>query len=134
VNFLLDTNMASHAMNGHPAVMRKLRQNPAEALCVSSVTEAELRYGLHKRGQPIRLTRLLRDFLDEITVLAWRSEEARIYGALRAGQERQGASLAAMDLLLAAHAISIGATLVTNDRIFARVSELRWENWLEPPR
>jgi len=131
--FLLDANMASAAMRGHPAVVKRLRWRARDEICISAVTEGELRFGAWKRGYSTRLAREVAELLAQVTVLPWRSEEAEVYGRLRAEQEGGGLSLGLMDLLLAAHAVSENAVLVSDDRVFARVPELRWENWLEPP-
>jgi tRNA(fMet)-specific endonuclease VapC len=128
--YLLDTNMASFAMNGHPRAVRRMNQHWGDELCLSALTEGELLHGLHKRGRPPALAARVEDFVAQLTVLPWRSEEARIYGALKANHNRTGKPLAIIDLLLAAHALAADAVLVSDDRVFGQVPELRWENWL----
>ncbi len=127
---LLDTNIVSHAIRNHPSVRRTLSQSRGDRLCVSALTEAELRYGLHRHGQPPTLTRAVDRFLSELEVLPWRSEEARTFASLRAELESLGRVLAPMDLLIAAQAITLGAVLVSDDRVFGQVPHLRLENWL----
>lgn len=78
-----------------------------------------------------RLASVTRDFLAEVAVLPWTEESAIRYGRLRAEMERSGKSLGALDMLIAAHALEIGATLVTSDRAFRFVPGLTMENWLE---
>jgi tRNA(fMet)-specific endonuclease VapC len=68
--------------------------------------------------------------LSELEVLPWRSEEARTFASLRAELESLGRVLAPLDLLIAAHAITVDAVLISDDRVFEQVPHLRVENWL----
>ncbi len=127
---LLDTNIVSHAIRNHSAVRRALTQRRGERPCVSALTEGELRYGLHRRGLPPTLTKVVDRLLSELEVLPWRSEEARTFASLRAELESLGRVLAPLDLLIAAHAITVDAVLISDDRVFEQVPHLRVENWL----
>ena len=95
-----------------------------------------MRYGLAKRPQASALAEAVELFLAKIEVLPWRREEARAYGALRAQQEAAGKPLGNLDLLIAAHALASGATLVTSDKAFRQAPALRavesWVTELEP--
>ena len=81
-------------------------------------------YGLRRRPEATALHELVDAFFANLCVLPWGREEARAYGALRASLERRGKTLGNMDLQIAAHALAIGAVLVTSDKAFGHVSEL----------
>jgi len=97
--------------------------------CLSSIVVAEIRYGLEKQPAATRLRALAEATLDTLEILPWSEACARIYGRLRADLERNGKSLAALDLLIASHALSEGCTLVTADQAFANVGGLTLEAW-----
>lgn len=126
--YMFDTNTVSHLFRQHPQVLSIMEKLPPSAVCISSVTEAELLYGVAKRRSKA-LQRLVESFLAAVTVHAWDSEAARCYGEMRANMERKGKTMGALDQLIAAHAQSCGATLVTNDRAFAMVPGLAVEDW-----
>lgn len=130
--YLLDTNAASDVAKANPAVARRLRETPMASLCVSAVTEGELLFGLAKRSGARRLELAVRGFLLHVDVLPWDSAAANRYGPMRAELEREGRSLGPLDLMIAAHAMSVGAILVTNDHAFTQVSNLKIEDWRAP--
>jgi len=102
----------------------------SEIGCISSITEAEIRYGLEKAPAARVLNVAIEAFLLKIRIFPWGSEEAFTYGELRARMEASGKTLGNLDMLIAAHAISLGAILVTNDRAFSRIRDLRGVvNW-----
>jgi tRNA(fMet)-specific endonuclease VapC len=128
--YLLDTNTASFIIKSNmPAVNRKLVRVPISQLFISSITEGELRCGVARRPGTTKLEQLVEEFLLRITVLAWDSEAAKQYGPLRAEFERLGQPIGYLDTLIGAHALAIGATLVTNDQAFSRIKKLRIEDW-----
>ena len=127
--YMLDTNMVSHLIKTHPNVARHMVSVPMASLCISSITEGELLFGLAKRPEAKRLHIAVRALLLRIDVLPWDSAIAVRYGIVRADMEGQGRVLAPLDLLIAAHALSIGAVLVTNDRALGQVSDLHLEDW-----
>lgn len=126
---MLDTNAASAALRAHPALDAKLRSLAAGQWCVSAVTCSELRYGAALRPGAVRLHRLVDAFLEITPVLAWDRVAATRHGALRARMRNAGTPLGDFDEMIAAHALAVGAVLVTSDRAFARVSELECEDW-----
>ena len=126
---MLDTNMVSHLVRQHPAVTRHLVAAPITSLCISAITEGELHFGLAKRPDATRLRSAVREFLRRVDVLPWDSRAAERYGVVRAVMENKGRILAPLDLQIAAHALSLGAVLVTNDRSFNLVAGLRIEDW-----
>ena len=125
-HFMMDTNTVSQIMKGKSKAAREklagLREN--QVACISVITEAELRYGIAKSNRAASLLVLLEWFLARVQVRAWGSEEAAAYGELRAKQEAAGKMVGNMDLLIAAHAIAVGATLVTADGGFGKVADL----------
>src|SRR5271156_4248605 len=115
---MLDTNTISQLIRAHPAVSRRVRGTPMASICMSAITQGELLFGLAKRPAATRLHLAVREFLRRVDALPWDSTAAERYGPLRAATARLGKVLAPLDLLIAAHALSLGAVLVTNDRAF----------------
>jgi len=128
--YLLDTNTVSYHVAGNPPQVRsKFESAPAGSTAVSAITEAELRYGVARNPAALRRRASVEFFLSSALVLPWDSVAARIYGQLRADQERKGRPLSVEDLMIAAHALALGLTLVTHDQVFAFVDGLRTEDW-----
>lgn len=126
---MLDTNTVSHILKGHPRALERLSQVPMANVCISVITEGELRFGISRRPQAIRLQRIVSEFLQRVAVEPWESSTAHAYGALRASLETSGKVVGALDLLIAAHALDLNATLVTNDAGFRKIAHLRTEDW-----
>ena len=130
--YLLDTNILSDLMR-RPAgpAARRLAEVGEDGVATSIVVAAELRYGAARRGSP-RLTARVEALLRELPVLAFEPPADARYGALRAALEAAGTSIGGNDMLIAAHALASGRTMVTaNRRAFDRVEDLPVENWLE---
>jgi tRNA(fMet)-specific endonuclease VapC len=130
--YMLDTNMVSYIAKGHSKVARTrmLNLEKDEVVCLSAITEAEIRYGLAKRPEATALRERMEWFLAAVKILPWGRDEAKAYGALRARLESSGKTLENMDMQIAAHAIAAGAVLVTNDKAFAQVDDLHATvNW-----
>jgi tRNA(fMet)-specific endonuclease VapC len=128
--FMLDTNIASFILRGGtPALLDRLRAHPVTSVCVSSITEAELRYGLARKPEAATLREAVHAFLLHVRALPWDSEAATRYGELRAALEADGKPMGNMDTLIAAHALAAGAVLVSHDRAFRRIPGLRVEDW-----
>ena len=118
LRFMLDTNSVSYALRGIPSSVREhLRRVPMVQVCVSSITEAELLFGLALKPQATKLAELINQFLLGVSVLPWDSA-ARAYADLCAASWKRSRPLAAMDMLVAAHAFASGLILVTSDRSF----------------
>jgi tRNA(fMet)-specific endonuclease VapC len=109
--YMLDTNTVSHLIKAHPAVSRRLVITPMASLCISAIIKGELIFGLAKRPDAKRLHLAVRELLRRVDVLPWDSAIAEHYRSVRADMERQGKILAPLDLLTAAHALSVGAIL-----------------------
>ena len=130
VRYLLDTNTVSYAITGNPAAVRKRLGGVAKAVVgLSAFTQAELLYGLARRPQAAELRFQVQKFLRGFQVIPWDSDAAVSYGELRAAQERKGRRLSHEDLMIAAHALATGLTLVTRDRVFALVDGLKTQDW-----
>lgn len=133
--YMLDTNSASYIIKGDPAVIRKhLLKVPMVNLCISSITEAELLHGVAKKPDAKKLPLAANEFLLRVEILPWDSLAAKAYAELRAMCEKIGKPLGCMDMLIAAHAKSEGAVLVTNDKAFYNIPELVLEDWTKPPK
>jgi tRNA(fMet)-specific endonuclease VapC len=130
VRYLLDTNTASYAIKGNVASVREqLLKVPMADIGVSVITEAELRFGVARLPAAIRLKSLVEEFLLRVEVLPWNSAAATHYAEIRAVLERSGKPMGNMDMLIAAHALAVEAVLVTHDRVFRRIKELKIEDW-----
>jgi len=130
--YMLDTNMVSYIAKGHSkaARSRMLNLREDEVVCLSAITEAEIWYGLAKRPEATALRERMEWFLAAVKILPWGRDEAKSYGALRAKLEFSGKTLGNIDIQIAAHAIALGAVLVTNDRALAQIDDLRaTANW-----
>lgn len=130
--YLLDTNIVSCLVRKHPEVAQRARAVPINSLCISAITEGEMRYGLAKRPEALRLHAAVHELLRCLDVMPWDAKVTAHYGATRAELERQGKTLAPLDLLIAAHAKSLGAILVSNDQAFRQISDLTMEDWTVP--
>lgn len=131
--YMLDTNVASYIVRGpSPVLAARLVAVPMSQLCVSSITQGELLYGVARKPGATNLQIAVREFLMRVDVLAWDSAAATRYGVLRAALEANGTPLGNLDTLIAAHTLAADAILVTNDQAFARVPALVVENWVSP--
>jgi tRNA(fMet)-specific endonuclease VapC len=127
--YLLDTNIASYAINGVPAVQRHIEKVPMAQLAISAVTEGELLYGVARRPEATRLQAVVDEFLLRVSVQPWDSSVARHHGVLRAALEREGHLFGNLDMMIGAHALALGAVLVTKDKAFSWLQGLKIENW-----
>jgi tRNA(fMet)-specific endonuclease VapC len=128
---MLDTNAISDLIrNPKGKVASRIAKAGENNICTSIVVAAELRYGCAKSGSS-RLLKLVEDLLGEINVLPFDAAADVEYGAIRAELEAAGRPIGSNDLLIAAHACTAGATIVTaNADEFRRVRGLKVENWL----
>lgn len=133
MRYLLDTNICSYILKNRPALVKqKFDEVGAEHLCISSVVLAELYYGAARHPKSVIIRKEIDDFVSRLVVFAWDEHAANHYGAIRAALEKAGTPVGAMDMLIAAHALSMGATLVTNNlREFERINGLLVQNWVE---
>jgi tRNA(fMet)-specific endonuclease VapC len=134
LTYLLDTSTFSHIATGRSPKARRMFEavDPADTVAISTITEAEIYYGLAKKPEATRWREGVEALLGSMTVLPWDSHAARSYGTMRATMTAKGKTLSAMDLLIAAHAASVGAVLVTGDQAFQQAEDLHPSvNWTD---
>ena len=136
MNYLLDTDACIYLMTDREPrrranILAHLEALPSdEVVYLSSVTVMELSYGAHKGRWSKANTELLEQFLLDFAIAPFDEKATRIGGALRAALEKKGKPIGPMDTLIAAHALGLGTTLVTNNtREFCRVPGLKVKNW-----
>ena len=128
--YMLDTNTVSHLIKRQPQAIARLLHVPMHNVCISAITAGELAFGLAKRPQAMALREAVNEFLRRAEVMLWDDAVAQTYGTLRAELQKNGRPLAALDLQIAAHALHLKATLVSNDKAFAQVGGLAVEDWV----
>ncbi len=128
---LLDTNICIYLIKQQPPkVLEHFQQYQPGDIGISSITLSELCHGVAKSQQVEKNARALEEFLIPLEVVSYDDRAATSYGSIRAGLEKAGTPIGAMDLLIAAHAVSLGLPLVTNNtREFARVPNLILQDW-----
>lgn len=135
MRYLLDTNICIYLINRRPhheAVLRHMDGLIYGDLLISSITIAELRYGVAKSARPEQNREKFEGFIERFEIVAFDDAAAAAYGNIRAGLENAGTPIGSLDTLIAAHALCLQCTLVTNNvKEFGRVSGLRIENWTE---
>ena len=133
MRYLLDTNVCVDYLNGrYPSVTERLQRSRPADVCTSAIVAAELRYGAEKSNHRRQNLARLDHFLAEVAVIDFDAGASEIYGRLRSSLERDGTIIGPNDMLIAAHAVSLRTTLVTdNVKEFSRVRGLRLENWRE---
>jgi len=129
--YMLDTNICSYIIRNKPqsikAKLQEVEQNHTVAL--SSIVVSELLYGAKKKDSP-KLTKIVSAFIDNFIIYDYSKISAQSYGNIRTDLEKKGEIIGANDLLIASHALSLGAVLVTNNtREFKRVEKLVLEDW-----
>jgi tRNA(fMet)-specific endonuclease VapC len=129
--FMLDTSICVELLRGRaPAVLARMRSLDVDEVTISSITLAELQYGVAKSANPARHEVLLAEFCAPLDILPFDALAAETYGRTRTAIERNGTPIGPLDALIASHALSLHVTLVTNnDREFRRVPGLRVEKW-----
>lgn len=132
MRYMLDTNICICLIKNRPeSVIGELRKHKPEEICISSVTYAELSYGVEKSKFPGRNRIALVILLSNIEILPFGSRAGDCCGRVRSELERNGTPIGALDMMIAGHAISENCTLVTNNlREFEKVQGLNAENWV----
>lgn len=131
MTYLLDTDTCIYAIKRKPPeVLRHLRALTPGDVGLSSITVSELYYGAQRSQNVEKNLEALEQFLVPLVIVAYGLEASVVYGQVRAGLERVGTPIGPLDTLIAAHALQLGATLVTNNlRKFSRVPGLRSVSW-----
>ena len=129
--WMLDTDTCSHILREHsPDVLDRLNEVARRDVAISTVVSAELRYGA-LRAKSKRLAATIEQWLALFEIAAWDDDAAQAYARIRTAVEAKGRPIGNLDLLIAAHALARGATLVSNNtRHFSQVPGLRLANWL----
>ena len=132
MNLLLDTNICIYIIKQKPLeVLQRFNNYQVGDIGISSITVAELEFGVQKSQFPARNQQALTQFLLPLKILDFDHAAAIIYGDIRAMLEQQGTPIGSLDTLIAAHALSLEATLITNNvNEFSRVPNLQLDNWL----
>ena len=129
--YMLDTNLCSYIIRNKPITIKeKLKEvEKAHTVALSSIVVSELMYGATKKGSP-KLLRIVSAFVDNFVIYDYARMSAQSYADIRTGLEKKGKIIGANDLLIAAHALSLEAVLVTNNtKEFERVEKLVLEDW-----
>ena len=127
--FMLDTDISSYIIRRRPASLVEHFERHADAICLSVITAAELRFGVEK-SKSAKLADLVENYLERLSILDWTNAVTPHYARIRAALERLGKPIGNADLMIAAHAVSEGATVVTNNvRHFAHVPGLKVQEW-----
>lgn len=132
MNFLLDTNICIYAIKKKPAlVIKKIRQIGFESLYLSSITLAELEYGVSNSSKPVESRIALTEFSLPFNIINFDFKACPVFGQIRKKLKTAGTIISTLDLLIAAIAVANDLTLVTNNvREFARINGLKYENWV----
>ncbi len=130
--FMLDTNICIYIIKRKPShVLDRFKKTEISEITISSITLSELLYGVSKSSKPEQNLMALTQFVAPLEILPYGDEAAKYYGDLRAHLEKRGNPIGSLDMLIAAHALSISVTLVTNnEKEFNRVPNLNIENWV----
>lgn len=128
---LLDTNICIYIIKQQPAgVLKHFMAFQVGDIGISSITLSELRYGVAKSTHHAKNAKALDEFVTPLEIVSFDEQAACVYGAIRASLEKAGTPIGSMDMLIAAHAVSLGLPLVTNNaREFARISDLTILDW-----
>ena len=130
--YLLDTNICIYIINKHPkSVMKKMYSINPEEIIISTITVAELEYGASKSRQRDQNRVALRNFLSPFEIIPFNTQDAEIYGIIRADLERRGELIGPYDMQLASQALTRDLIMVTNNTVeFNRIPKLKVENWV----
>lgn len=131
MKYMLDTNICIYLIKKKPSrVLSKFNTYAVGEIAVSSITVAELQFGIQKSQFSSQNQHALEQFLVPLAIISFDDRAASVYGRVRATLERQGMPIGSLDMLIAAHAMSLNATLITNNvNEFSRVAGLKLANW-----
>jgi len=133
MKYLLDTNICIYIINEKPKkILRKFERYPIHEFGISSITQAELHYGIAKSKNKNTNQDALDEFLLPLTIFPFHGEKLVVcYGEIRTFLESKGKTIGPLDMLIAAHALSLDLTIVSNNiKEFSRVPDLKCENWI----
>ncbi len=133
MKYLLDTNICIYIINEKPVkVLRKFEQYPVDEFGISSITHAELQYGVEKSKNKNTNQDALDEFMLSLTILPFNGKRlVTCYGEIRALLESKGKTIGPLDMLIAAHALSLDLTIISNNiKEFSRIPSIKCENWI----
>ena len=133
MKFMLDTNTCIYIIKQKPSeVIERFKRTKISQIGISSITLSELLYGVSKSSKPKQNQVALAQFIAPLVILPYGDEAAEYYGDIRSYLEKQGTPIGSLDMLIAAHALSIACTLVTNnEKEFIRILNLKIDNWVK---
>jgi len=133
IKYVLDTNICIYIIKRKPTdVIARFRQTRISQIGISSITLSELEYGVAKSSKPDQNQFALAQFLAPLEISLYGDEAAQQYGRVRSLLEKQGTPIGSLDMLIAAHVLSINCILVTNnEKEFNRVPNLKIDNWVK---
>jgi len=131
MKFMLDTNTCIYIIKQKPPdIIRRFKRTEVSQIGISSITLSELVYGVSKSSRPEQNQIALTQFIAPLEILPYGDEAAQYYGNLRAHLEKPGTPIGSLDTIIAAHALSLSCTLVTNnEKEFNRIPKLKIDNW-----
>ena len=132
MKYMLDTNICIYIIKKHPIqVLTKLKKKSISDVCISSITLAELEYGVQKSERTAQNALALAEFLAPLEIVPFDEAAAIEFGKIRSYLEKKGLKIGEYDTMIAAHARALGSILVSNNiKEFERVPELKIENWV----
>jgi len=133
MKYLLDTNICVYIINEKPKqILRKFERYPVHEFGISSITHAELQYGIEKSKNKNTNQDALDYFLLPLTILPFHGKRlVTCYGEIRTSLESKGKTIGPLDMLIAAHALSLDLTIISNNiKEFSRIPNLKCENWI----
>ena len=129
--WMLDTDTCSYVLKRHDPSLERMFQQRSDDIAISMVVYAELKYGAAKAAHNTGLLGDIREFVRDLVILPWDKSAAEAYGELRHALQSKGRIIGALDMMIAAHALSLNAVLVTNNqKHFKVVPGLKIENWV----
>jgi len=131
MKLMLDTNICIYIIKQQPVtVLKRFLEYQVGDIGISSITLSELRYGVAKSSHQAKNTKAIDEFITPLEIVSFGEEAAHAYGDIRATLEKAGTPIGSMDMLIAAHAVSLGIPLVTNNtREFIRIPSLNIIDW-----
>lgn len=129
---MLDTNICIYIIKKRPStVLKRFQSINNEQICISVITYAELQYGVDKSSAVEKNQLIIDDFISRLSVIKLDEKAAQSYGKIRSILEKKGTTIGLMDLMIAAHCLSLDYTLITNNiKEFERIPYLKYENWV----
>ena len=133
MKYMLDTNTCIYIIKRKPLdVIERFKKIEVSQVGISSITLSELSYGVSKSSKPEQNRLALTQFVAPLEILAYDDEAAQYYGNIRALLEKQGTPIGSLDMLIAAHTLSLDCILVTNnEKEFNRIPNLKIDNWVK---